>query len=218
MKQLQDLKQTLEKVEIESQEAINAKRAKVEELDNNIAQLEESYKGRNDRLSYFKGMLASNDQRGSTAASGGRSSQMAKTEGAAAKGGPAKDKSKATISTTALEEPSTTMNRTGMRNQAPQSAFNLHLISMGATREQIKNINSLIQELVEKSDIKGENTSFEQQDKIGLLKKVEIKFHLLAEDRKVFSFFDADKLRAREQKIKQETKLKNNLKIKEKND
>ena len=184
----------------------------MEELDNNIKQLEESYKGRNDRLSYYKGMLASNDQRGTGgakagSAAGGRASQMdaaAATQKAAPIG---KDKSQRTISTTGLEEPSIQMNRTG-RPQAPRSAFDLHLLQLGATRDQIRNINDMINQLVEKTDVKGESSTFDTADKIALLKKVEIKFHLLAEDRKVFSFFDPDRLRSREQEIKQETKTR----------
>ena len=61
MKQLQDLKQTLEKVEQESADTIAAKRSKVVELDSNIKQLKDSMKGRQDRLTYFKGMLSSDN-------------------------------------------------------------------------------------------------------------------------------------------------------------
>ncbi len=42
-----------------------------------------------------------------------------------------------------------------------------------------------------------------EQEMIAALKKVEIKFHELAEMRKVFEFFQGDKLRGHEQKIRQ---------------
>lgn len=54
--------------------------------------------------------------------------------------------------------------------------------------------------------MKQEDTS----DKIALLKKVEIKFHELAEKRKVFDFFMASELAKREQEEKKALKnLKN---------
>lgn len=42
-----------------------------------------------------------------------------------------------------------------------------------------------------------------EQEMIAALKKVEIKFHELAERRKVFEFCQGDKLRGLEQKIRQ---------------
>jgi len=46
MNLLQENQQTLEKIERESREKINAKRAKLIELDSNIKLLEDSQKGR----------------------------------------------------------------------------------------------------------------------------------------------------------------------------
>ena len=50
--------------------------------------------------------------------------------------------------------------------------FNQYLTKHGATREEIKRINEVINELVAKAQIKQEDMS----DKISLLKKIEIKF------------------------------------------
>lgn len=72
----------------------------------------------------------------------------------------------------------------------PTSVFSQFLLSINATREQVRHINELVNDLVEKAGVKQEDMS----DKIALLKKVEIKFHELIEHRKVFSFFEPSAL------------------------
>lgn len=83
------------------------------------------------------------------------------------------------------------------KNQT-QTVFNLHLTSLGATRDEIKRINETINELVSRAQIKQEDMT----DKISLLKKLEIKFHQLVEMRKVFDFFDPNILAKQEKKIR----------------
>lgn len=78
------------------------------------------------------------------------------------------------------------------------SVFALHLMTMGATREEIKRINETLSELVSRAQIKQEDMS----DKISLLKKLEIKFHKLVELRRVFDFFDQKTLHSKEKQIK----------------
>ena len=55
-------------------------------------------------------------------------------------------------------------------------------MTLGATREDLKRINETINELVSRASVKQEDMT----DKIGLLKKLEIKFHQLIELRTVF--------------------------------
>ena len=62
MNLLQENTQTLEKMERESAETLAARRRKIDELDTNIRGLEISWQSRQDRLSYYKGMLDSSAQ------------------------------------------------------------------------------------------------------------------------------------------------------------
>lgn len=79
-----------------------------------------------------------------------------------------------------------------------QSPFALHLTSLGATRDEIKRINETLSKLVSHAQIKQEDMN----DKVSLLKKLEIKFHQLVEMRKVFEFFDEKTLHKWEKAIK----------------
>ena len=72
---------------------------------------------------------------------------------------------------------------------------------MGAKSDEIKSIKDSINHLVSKAGVKQENMN----DKIGLLKKVEIKFQAMVERRKVFEWFFPKKLRDHEQSIKAKT-------------
>ena len=62
MNLLQDNQQTLEKIEAESAQSIAAKRRKIAELDSNIRQLQDGYKSRQQRLTYFKNMTDSSSE------------------------------------------------------------------------------------------------------------------------------------------------------------
>ena len=95
----------------------------------------------------------------------------------------------------------------------PQSALDVYLQGLGASREEIRSINYSINELVNKAQIKQENTS----DKIDLLKKVEIKFHELKELRQVFDFFDSGALLEHEKNYKRAEKERVTGQIQEKN-
>ena len=73
--------------------------------------------------------------------------------------------------------------------------------AMGAKSDEIKSIKDSINQLVSKAGVKQENMN----DKIGLLKKVEIKFQAMVERRKVFEWFFPKDLRNKEQTIKSAT-------------
>jgi len=66
------------------------------------------------------------------------------------------------------------------------SALDQRLHGHGANKEQVGNINRLIAQLVRNAEVKQEDMS----DKIELLKKVEIKFHELAEERLIRNHHD----------------------------
>lgn len=118
-----------------------------------------------------------------------------------------------TTSTTGEENTGAIPNTRGGRGLS-QSAFNVYLVQLGASRENIRTINDLINDLVDKAGVKQEDMS----DKIALLKKVEIKFHELVEHRKVFNFFEPGALKGHEKEIKDKVRNANNEKNKEKND
>jgi len=144
---------------------------------------------------------------------GGRSGSLAANKTKA--GG--KDKNARTNSSIE-NDPSATTTAFGSQTRAskslPQSAFNTYLFSLGGTREQIKEINNSINDLVARANVKQEDMS----DKILLLKKVEIKFHELAEMRKVYNFFDSRGLKFFEHEIKAAAKDRINKNNKDKND
>ena len=95
---------------------------------------------------------------------------------------------------------------------------------MGATREEIKGINDTINNLIENAKDKQEDMSeklgpgkyLSETEMITQLKKVEIKFHELADLRKVFNFFDPNSLRTNELEIKARNKARITEAIKEK--
>ena len=94
------------------------------------------------------------------------------------------------------------MSKQAMKNSIQQMALNSHLQSMGGTREEIKSINDLINQLVKISQVKQENVG----DKIAMLKRVEIKLNEIVELRKVFGFFDAEGLAVQEHRMRVKAK------------
>ena len=76
---------------------------------------------------------------------------------------------------------------------------------MGASREEIKGIKDSINQIVRICGVKHEDMS----DKIGLLKRIEIKLNEAVEQRKVFSFFDSKGLSDQEVRIRAEAKAMN---------
>jgi len=64
------------------------------------------------------------------------------------------------------------------------------LQSLGATKEEIKGLNDSINQLVKVSQVKQENMG----DKIALFKRIELKFNVMVELRKVFGWFDQEGL------------------------
>ena len=94
------------------------------------------------------------------------------------------------------------MSKQAMKNNIQQMALNSHLQSMGGTREEIKSINDLINQLVKISQVKQENVG----DKIAVLKRVEIKLNEIVELRKVFGFFDAEGLAIQEHRMRMKAK------------
>ena len=74
----------------------------------------------------------------------------------------------------------------------------MHLMSLGASNSEIKRINEAINELQRRAGIKIEDHS----DKISLLRKIEVKFQKLVEQRMIFSFFDNTTLLQKEKEIK----------------
>ena len=108
----------------------------------------------------------------------------------------------------------------GGRKGLQQTVLNQYLIGLGGSKEEVKGVNDTIVDLIEKARDKQDDAMFErgvgskgltEQEMIAALKKVEIKFHELALRRKAFEFFQGDKLRGHEQKIRQQAK---NLKTK----
>ena len=79
--------------------------------------------------------------------------------------------------------------------------FNTRLAEQGATREQIKQINGYVTDLVKHADIKQEDMS----DKFSLLKKVEIKLHTLYQLRQVYEFYDQGGMKDLEKTILSKT-------------
>ena len=136
------------------------------------------------------------DQTGAGALAGGGSG------GADGAAGGAGDRSSGGVTASLLGQVASATNKS--KNQT-QTVFNLHLTSMGATRDEIKRINETINELVARAQIKQEDMT----DKISLLKKLEIKFHQLVEMRKVFDFFDPNILAKQEKKIRDIISLRN---------
>ena len=99
-----------------------------------------------------------------------------------------------------------------------QTALSQHLNSLGASKEEVRSITETIMNLIEKAKDKQEEMGdrdggrkfLNEVEMISALKKVEIKFQELVENRKVFQFFDDTSLKQHEATIKQ---IKNTQKI-----
>lgn len=152
---------------------------------------------------YYKNIIVSSDGGQGAAAkslsTGGRSN--AALAGKSGKGSNVTIK-EGKIRNSAGEESKGAMTMTRGNRGISQSAFNVYLLKLGGTREQIRTINDYINDLVEKAGVKQEDMS----DKIALLKKVEIKFHELVEHRKVYNFFEPISLKSHETEIRQKAK------------
>ena len=94
-------------------------------------------------------------------------------------------------------------------------AFNKYLTTQGASREEVKAVNDTIHVLIDKTIDKRDEMMFigsgegriKYQDEVELLqqlKKVELKFLELLEQRKVFNSFDPEELKRQELKIKKD--------------
>ena len=192
MNDLQELQQRLEKAEKESRDKINTKREELNELDTNLEQLQASKNAKKASLSYYGGMLETNNAKGhggaanatasSSRAGFGASKQAPKSTGVATRGQmQTTEKGGKTVSFP---------SHGGSRHKSLQQvAFETHLSGLGAQKEEIKKINHSIGLLVEFAV--GDRQGVEDDaDKLVLLKKVEIKFHELLVKRKMFKFYD----------------------------
>jgi hypothetical protein len=92
MNLLQEMQQNLETEEKKSRDNIVRKRAEITELDNNITALEDLKSGRNAHLTYYQGMLSSNNARGGagnvskSSKGAGRSTTLSKSTAVAKRG------------------------------------------------------------------------------------------------------------------------------------
>ena len=236
MNLFQDRTQTLEKMERECQDRIASQRKTIEEVDTNIALLKQALSARADRFSYYKSfqesMLSDTNRHAAGGAgknTGGRGSAGAKPKGNSTQ----KDKSKASgfgdgdagASSMGLSMGSFAGGvAAARRSNLQQTAFNQYLIANGANREEVKQINETILELIERArDKDGEVGFTENRSKylngpelIAQLKKIEMKFNELVEKRQVFSFFDRDTLFKEEKSIKQNKHMEKMEVMKEK--
>ena len=189
MNDLQELQQRLEKQEKESRDKILTKREELNELDTNLEQLQASKNAKKASLSYYEGMLETNNAKGHGAAanattSSGRSGfqaqkQAPKSTGVATRG---------QIQTTDKGGKTVSFPGGSRHKSLQQVAFDTHLSGLGAQKEEIKKINDTIDLLVKMAKVR--QGQEDDADKLVLLKKVEIKLHELAVGREMFKFYD----------------------------
>lgn len=153
MNLLQENQQTLEKMEKESREVIAARRAKINDIDKNILMLQDSHTSRQDSLSYYKNMLDSNNQRhggaaaakGDAVAGGGRASGFSQANKPKSTGVAQRAGAGLANHESGSGPLSVTTSGFGRGGKAiPQSALNIYLSGLGATREETKSIDAAI--------------------------------------------------------------------------
>ena len=213
MNLLQESQQTYEKIEKSCADAIKAKEAIVADVDTNIRLQKAAKQEKLDRLAYYKSMMidtntGKQETTTSTAKPGvqprSTSRNPSKKDQQMQQPGKTPDTVTSTEATTASAMQLASLPG-GRGKVQVQSQFNIYLAQKGATQSEIKRINETINELVVKAQVKQEDMN----NKIELLKKIEIKFHHLVEMRNVFQFFDSKTLLQKEKAIKEEIAQEN---------
>ena len=225
MNLFQDRTQTLEKMEKECQAKIAVRKRKIEELDNNIALLQQSLGARNDRYSYYQNMLIDSNKpvtsKAAAATRGGKPKSTGTKDRAKA---PGQEEQPAGASGLGMTATAGGFGAAAGKKGFHQTALNQHLYSLGATRDEVKSINEGIYELIECAKDKQEEMGerevsrkiMTENEMIVALKKVEIKFQELVELRKVYQFFDEKALKEHEQAERAKKRAQNNAVLKNK--
>ena len=195
MNLIQEQQQSLEKIEKDSEAKIQAKELLLRDVQANLEHLEEARQIQFDRYIYYKTVMDATlqDQGMGRSTSNGPQRQLGRSKESNKEAGRASSMSKASESINISS--STYFNQ--LQKRAP-SVFNMHLMSLGASNTESKRINEAINELQKRAGIKTDPNS----EKISLLRKIEVKFQKLVEQRMIFAFFDNNTLIKKEKEIK----------------